>query len=119
MTFAALLSERVDVIHIGDIGTDRYNNPERGETSRDSDVPCRIDQLSEDELTVQRDTAGATHIAFFGLSQALGPFDRIERDSGTYEVTGPPSVVWGAVAPHHLEAHLRSLTDWTYPGSYP
>ncbi len=119
MTFQALLSHQADVIHIGDIGTDRFNNPERGETSRDSDVPCRIEQLSVEELTLQRDSSGATHRAFFLVTQELGPFDQVERDDVLYEVTGPPRIEWNATSPHHIEAMLRSLTDWTYPGAYP
>lgn len=116
MSYEDLLVQRCTVIHIGDAGTDRYNNPIRGETSRDTDVHCRIEQLSEDELTVQRDTAGATHHGYFLKDQALGPFDQIEADDVLYEIVGPPYVVYANSSPHHIRARLRSLTDWAvYP----
>lgn len=115
MSYADLLVQTATVVHIGDTGTDRYNNPERGETSSDEGVRCRIEQLSVEELTIQRDTAGATHRGFFLVDQALGPFDQIELDDVTYEITGPPNVVYASAAPHHIEVLLRSSTDWTYP----
>lgn len=116
MAFEDLLIESCTVVHLGQTGTDRGNNPVYGETSADLNVPCRTQQLSAEELTNQRDTAMATHRGFFLTSQSLAWFDRVELADITFEITGPPNIVHDGRGPHHIEVLLRTVTDW---GSYP
>ena len=116
MSFASLLIQRCDVIHLGAGTPDRYNNPTWGETGREEDVHCRIDQLDPSELTVGRDTAIATHRGYFETGQAIAWYDRLEVDGETFEVTGPPNIVHDGTGPHHTEVLLRTVSDW---GAYP
>lgn len=109
MSFASLLVETV-TIRTPAVGVkDGYGRPTLTWTT--TTAPARVDQLTTVENTDDRDTVVSRFVLFLTPDVVIASDCQVERADGSlYAVDGNPNVVYGRVAPHHLEVPLRQVT---------
>lgn len=107
MTFSALLTQTATIRHKAATATPGdYNAPTFTETT--TTEPVYLEQLSRTEDAAGRDTVVGTHRAFFEATVTLAAIDTVVIAGITYEVVGPPDVVFNPRlgTAHHIEATL-------------
>ncbi|MDF1596948.1 MAG: hypothetical protein P1T08_12790 [Acidimicrobiia bacterium] len=119
MSLTFLATETVTVVTVGQIGTDRYNNPTIGETGR-VDYYGWLEQQSGQETVENRDLQVGDWLcvlhrrvdgATFDMDVAMTGRDRVEARNLTFQIIGPPAVARSPRGQHHIELHLRQLDE--------
>lgn len=117
MSFRSLLNRAVTVQHGTPAATpDAHGNRPRTFTDLAVDVPARREQEEASEQIDGRDQQRRTVIYFLPLSYddedltILEGQDRILDGDDIYEIDGPPDVVEGTRAAHHLEVRAYLIT---------
>lgn len=98
--------QTVTIISRSQSGVDSDGNPVASD-GVSTDYPCRIERSANPrEIVVGRDTRISNWDLFTPPEAVIGDLDRAVVDSVTYEVVGPPWLVWNGTAPDHLEVYM-------------
>lgn len=110
MSFRSLLNRTVQVVPMTVGAEDRYGNQATTPGTPIDDVPARRDQTSGDEDLVNRDQQVTTVLyslalrALDGTEVTLSGRSRIVDGAETFEILGPPELLYRRRRPHHWEA---------------
>lgn len=92
------------------VTADRYGNTAYDwSTPVASDLQARIDQTGADDVNSQTGTAAVGQWRLLTNELGVDTRHRIVRDDVTFEIDGPPSIVFTPAGPHHLEAKLMAV----------
>lgn len=89
---------------------DAYGNQTTSTTSS-TVVRGRLQQQTSVELVDGRDVVTDTWRLYLSADVSLTADDEVVEGTRRFIVDGTPSIVWGASAPHHIEATLRYVED--------
>jgi hypothetical protein len=90
------------------VTTDRYNNASKNWTAATrTPVKAWISQRNRAEVLGNREAQLSDWIAYLPAGTEIDGGDRIEWESLTFEIDGPPNPAWSPRGPHHVEVQLR------------
>lgn len=103
MSFTDLLrAGEVTIFNPTTTGTDRYGNDVVGFDTGTS-VPGLVQQLSTDELLLNRDTRETIYMVFLKPDAPVTSLSQLEWQGRRLAVTGDPDLVEDRDGPHHYE----------------
>lgn len=109
MTIRNLLTETVTVRRFQAGAQDRYGDTSEG-WNAGSQHRARLEQVSESEVTVDRDTQRSDWRLFLEAGVEIGGRDLVVDSGGrTFEVVGPPDVQKTPRGPLFTTARLRHV----------
>lgn len=110
MSLAALLTRTAEVTTRSQTGAaDSHGNQawvESGPTS----YPAYLEQTTEQEITIDRDTQISDHLMVLGPEAVIDGDSSVTIDGQAFQVIGPPLKAYSPRGLHHLEVRLRSIT---------
>lgn len=113
MSLRSLLNRTVSVVPMTAAAEDRYGDTGRTPGAPIAGVPARRDQTSGAEDLENRDQQATTVLytlalrALDGTEVALTGRSRIIDGDETFEVVGPPELLYRRRRPHHWEARAE------------
>lgn len=110
MSYRSLLNRTVSVVPITVGAEDRYGNTARTPGPAIAGIPARRDQTAGAEDVIDRDQQTTTVLyslalrSLTGTEVTLSGRDRIVDGDETFEIVGPPELLYRRRRPHHWEA---------------
>lgn len=108
MSFESLLVHDTYIV-TPDESTDDHNNTvyDWGVAATRVAAKAWITQIATDENRADRQTPGATWVAFLRAGSEVGFANRIEWGDLVFEIDGLPRRAWSPSGEHHVEVPLR------------
>lgn len=111
MSLEGLMVHDVEVVRAG-VTTDEYGMPSRDwATATRTATKAWVTQTQSREETTDRDTQLSDWLAYLPKFTVIAGGDRLEWESHTFEVDGPPSRAWTPRGEHHVEVRLTALVS--------
>jgi hypothetical protein len=116
MSFLSLLIHTVGIRNRTTGSTDRYGNEVTTFATAVS-TPARVDQVNagsfggSTEYLGDRDTTVTWFRVFLPATVTIGPLDRVEWGTRTFEVDGFPETFYDSVGAHHKTAWAKELEE--------